>query len=257
MKKNNGFIIFLISILSILFIVVLFVMVYLLNNDYSFTSSNHQKLYEKAYSLSLFDDVHLSVTDSDVFIKKSDTNQVRVEIYGEENKSSSVIRDRILEIKKSSSNRMCFFFCFSERDAVYLYLPKESSGMLSIQSRSGDIVVEDFPNLELDITTNSGDTSIDTVSNLKVKTSSGDLDIHSILGGINITSYSGDVMIDSLSILKNSSISTSSGDVSISSASDCYIDAQTKSGDISIKNNDRFANTSLEIKTRSGDIEVY
>lgn len=256
MKKSNGFIIFMILLLSIIFVVVLFMMIYLFNNKgFHFMNSVHEEVYEKTYSTYDFDTISLSVTSADIFVKESDTSDVKVEIYGEENSGSSVIRNRTLEVGKNSSNGFCFGFCFN-RDEVYLYLPKDIMQKVKIKSSSGDIRIGDFSKLDLDITTSSGDIEIDTVASFKGGTNSGEVDIHSILKDVDITTHSGDVTIDSFRILNDSSIATHSGDVSISAIGDCYIDTHTNSGDVDIKNNNRFASVTLNVETRSGDIDI-
>ena len=68
---------------------------------------------------------------------------------------------------------------------------------------------------------------------------------------------SGDINIDELDIKENSRIEAKSGDVTINNnVCNCYVEAETNSGDKSINKFDRKSEIELKIKTTSGDISV-
>lgn len=125
---------------------------------------------------------------------------------------------------------------------------------LSAEASSGDIEVGKIG--ESSIKTSSGKILVESAKRLQAKASSGEIDINTIEEYCNLTTSSGNIDIDSLNILENSTINAKSGSVDIKSKNDIYVETETGSGDADVTNNNRMAEIVLKITTTSGNIRV-
>lgn len=271
--KNKGTY-FLVTLLSIMAIVVIIVLVFLLSGNggtiFNMYKNSSTLLLEKNYKEPI-KDINIESITANVTIKEAQDNQIRVEIYGSEKQNaSSTLENETLTISLKNKS-FCFGFCFI-KDEVVLYLPKEIQANLKIKTTSGDMYVESFlVNVDLKSTsgdikigevnkatlsTVSGDISLQKGTDINVTTTSGEIQIQEGNKKIEAKSVSGDIRIDSLLISENSTIKTTSGDVDVKEINDAYIETNTVSGDVEISNNNRFSNTTLKIKTTSGDIHI-
>ena len=141
------------------------------------------------------------------------------------------------------------------KEEVLISIPEESSIQFTLQTSSGDIEIEDFPNSVITTDTSSGDINIKGAQAIYATASSGDIEIGTVSKG-NFKTSSGDIDILSFDVTENGSITTSSGDVSIENIKNAYIETSTNSGEVNISNSDRFAPYTINIKTSSGDISA-
>ena len=280
MKKSNSFIIVNIVILVILGVSVCGFMIGLLVNRENvsflkyFGRSEEKVLIDSSYDISKFQEINIDTKSSDVIVRHSNDSKARVVIYGDSSSEvSSRIDGNVLKISKYSKNSFCIGFCFYEDEDIILYLPTDVISKLNISTSSGDIDIDDLVNLSVsievksgdvdikrvldsNIVTNSGDVEVLSTGNSNIKTSSGDIVVKDVRGKINYIARSGDIEIGKFDILENSSISTSSGSVEIASIGKCYVDVKSFSGEVDVKNSDRFSKVVLSINTSSGDIDV-
>ena len=125
---------------------------------------------------------------------------------------------------------------------------------LSAEASSGDIEVGKIG--ESTIKTSSGKILVESAKRLQAEASSGEIDINTIEEYCNLTTSSGNIDINSLNIIENSTINAKSGNVDIKSKNDIYVETETGSGDADVKNNNRMAELVLKITTTSGSINV-
>ncbi len=277
--KNSTYQTLKILILSIMAITLIGILVLLLLDDernhfnWSF-KKNPIIIYEQTYSNLIVDEIKVDVNFSDITIKHSDTNETRIVIYGEKGEqSTSQVESNRLIISKEEKSELCFGLCFANNNEIILYIPKEIDTTFQLRTGSGDIWIDDFKNSKLNVQTSSGDIEVERAKTINGKSQSGDIEINSIeqailstssgsmelddiKGLIHLETNSGDIEIENLQILENSNIYTSSGDVSISNINDCYIQVKTRSGDINMRESNRFSEFELKIETNSGDISV-
>lgn len=121
----------------------------------------------------------------------------------------------------------------------------------TISSVSGDINISSIEKGQ--ISTTSGDIRIDNSKELDISTTSGDIYL-SRTNIINASSISGDIKLHNLTIEANSSVKTTSGDITIYLTNNAHINAKTTSGDKNIKQTDGIYE--LKLATTSGDITV-
>lgn len=91
---------------------------------------------------------------------------------------------------------------------------------------------------------------------IEAETASGEININKIEEYCKLTTSSGNIDIDSLNIIENSTINAKSGSVNIKSKNDIYVETDTSSGAADVKNNNRMAELVLKITTTSGSINV-
>lgn len=261
MEKNRIYTILLIIFFTTIAIAIIGLLItVLINPQYTFwnwnDSSKSSIIYEKTYNIDSFEQMQIDTTSTDIIVKPSDSDEIKIVIYGKKGEDvNSTIEDDTLIVTKSTKNQFCFGFCFYNKDEIVLYLPSQMESTLTIKTNSGDINIQNFENLSLIIKTSSGDIETGIVKDVELITKSGDVEVDTS-SKAKIQTSSGEVKIRNFQILESSSIETSSGDVYIHEITDSYIDAKTNSGDIQIKEGNRFSEVELHIKTSSGDITV-
>lgn len=130
----------------------------------------------------------------------------------------------------------------------------DKANKVNLNGRTGDIKVGTVKSLTSKTTT--GDVKVDIVDAIKTEVTTGDIEINSINNSCDLKSTTGDIEIGTATIIKNSKITSGTGDVKINSTKKCYIDAKTKIGDTNVNNNDRKSDIILTITSRVGDIKV-
>jgi len=125
----------------------------------------------------------------------------------------------------------------------------------NINTTSGAIRLEELGIGEVKAT--SGGIKIGKANKITAISTSGSINIDTIDGFCNLSTKSGGVKIENLSINENSNIETTSGGVRILSAvGDMYVDTKTKSGAVNVNNSNRKSDIELKIQTTSGGIKV-
>lgn len=130
----------------------------------------------------------------------------------------------------------------------------EKANKVKLNGRTGDIKVGTVKSLTTKTTT--GDVKVDLVGSIKTEVTTGDIEINNINNSCDLKSTTGDIEIGTATIIKNSKITSGTGDVKIGSTKKCYIEAKTKIGDTNVNNNDRKSDIILTITSRVGDIKV-
>lgn len=235
-----------------------------------FTEESHLVL-EKDYDVSTFDTIKILSTYSDVRVLNHEASSVKVLIYSSNDQATSEINKQTLEINKNDRKYGCFGFC-SHKEEVVVYLPHDFNKDLFIHTVSGEVDVENFSSLDVEVKTTSGDVSVNHASKVSIesisgeilvgtvfdsylKTVSGDINVHSINRRVQASTTSGDVLIDDLTLEESGSIETVSGEVEIRNSSRIYVEAKSTSGSIEIASHDS-SFIPLRVKTISGDILV-
>ncbi len=277
--QNKTYTIVKISLLSVIAIALVGLLSFLLVGGTRYHwkwnfKKEQNRIYEQTYSVLELEQINVDVKSTDITVKPSQDDKVHITIYGEkEEEATSILENNQLTITKNSKNHFCFGFCFVNNNEIVLSIPTEINTTLNFKTTSGDIWVDDLKNVVLNAETSSGEIEFGTVRSANLKTQSGDVegenmehaivytssgDIHlaSTIGHVDLKTSSGDIKLNDFQILESSSIQTSSGDVTISNITDCYINGKTRSGDTHIKETNRFSEIELQIETSSGDITV-
>ena len=228
--------------------------------------------------------INVDVNSYDVELKESNNDTIKVEISGsKKNQDKFHVEEENgnLTINENGSS-VCIGFCLDGTITIYFpnqdiaYHHKSSSGNIYsdidlrsvvINTTSGDITLKNINDgtvsstsgninirnaNKLNVSATSGDISLDEPKNLVANTQSGNIEVRSITSKMDITTTSGDINISSLSIKEDSKVEARSGNINIKLDKDVFIDATTRSGNIDIDNTN--TNPTLTIKTTSGDI---
>lgn len=294
MMRNKKVILTLIILLIILAICLISFMILLLSGKISISSFNinykvsDELIFDEVYTDN-FSNIVIESNASDIEIKESDDDNIRVSVYGKN--ENLVVNDDDNDLSINYKGKKCSFICFNMTiGKVVIYLPRGYENNIKIINKYGNIKVSKFPfadivvdedygDIEIESMNNTniknkyGDIKIGMVNNATIKESAGDIDIGTVNTGniennygdikiskvteyINIDEDCGDVKIDTLDIHKNSFIKNSYGDIKINETSEIYIDAKTSLGDVKINNNYPKSDIILNIKNDCGDIKI-
>ena len=292
--KNKKWIITLIILLSIIMIALSIFFVGLLQNGFKFKGfriglqSSNELILDKTYE-EKFKNIVIDATTSEIFIKKSDTENIKTIIYGE--KDYTDVETNLDSLNVKINEKKCIGFCFNQKSAkVEIYLPKEYDGKIDIKNDYGDISIDEFLNVNIDveedcgdvkilggnivkvdnkygdieiekanvltINEDCGDVNISKTNDAIVKNSYGDIKIESINNFLRLENDCGDIELNNINLKKDSYIKDAYGDIKIGNTNELFIDAKTDLGEVKIKNNYNKSDITLKIENNCGDIEV-
>lgn len=290
--KNKGLIITLISIISLLIISLIILMYAVINKKISFNFSLgfsseiiEEIQIDKKYEEN-FKEININTNAAKIEIKKSEDDMIKLKAYSKEGYSKEEANNDTLTI--TVENEECKFLCMNIKMAkVELYIPEDYENKININNKYGDIEIDKFENLELEInedagdikigsvntavvdnkygdididyikigtiTASAGDIKINNANNLKIENKYGDIELNNVNEYVNIQADCGDIEINNLNIIEDSNILNNYGDIEIKNTN-AYVDAHTNLGDSKINNNQ--SNVTLKIENKCGDIEV-
>lgn len=293
---SKSFKIVLIVLLSLLLISFSGLFVILLTNNsmknfsFSLDFGEEQNLvFDKEYNND-FSNIKVKSNVSDIKFIKTDDSKFTVKVYAKTDENLSVNESsNELTINYEQKNKVRVLE-INKSPRIEVYVPSNYSGKFDVVSDVGDVKADSFTNSELTVKINTGDIkvgsvkSVDAVTNtgdikinnankvnlvattgdIKVgkvndavlKTRTGDIKVDNISEYILASANTGDILINSLSIVKDSSLTSNTGDIKINSSNEIYFDAKTNIGDTKINNNYRDAKSVLKVKTNTGDITV-
>lgn len=291
---NKKLTIFLIILFSIIAISLIIFMILLLNGKIKMTKFpfghkiSDELILNETYE-NKFNDISITAQASDIYIKKSSEENVKVVIYGDkENTKVDVLENKLLINSKTKS---CVGFCFNTTiSKIEVYLPENYENNIKINNNYGDINISKFLKATLDIEEDcgdvnvlggnfvtidnhygdvivdeanvvdikqsAGDVKVEKVNDAIIKNKYGDIEIDTVNNYLDLTNNCGDIEIDNINLTKNSTIKDDLGDIKIGKTNKIYIDAKTKLGDVKINDNYKKSDVSLEIENSCGDIKV-
>lgn len=294
MKKNNTAAIIMIVVLSLLIVLIVAFLVKFINTDFKITSfrfnisSVSNKLqFSKTYSES-FEKINVNGDAIDIYIKDSNDANTYLKIYSSKKKYKVDTINNELYINEYSKNNINFFnFKVSKLE---LYVPKDYNKNINIDTKYGDIRIENFNDAKFDVKSKAGDIKVNSAKELnlsnnfgdikvvnskvlkaqnsagdikisrvdsaQIKNSAGDIKINLINKYINIKNSAGDIDINNLNVAKNSKIINKCGDIKINNVNDVFIDAKTEVGDLDYNNKRTNSTLTLIVKNKLGDIEI-
>ncbi len=219
--------------------------------------SERRMINSQTESLDQITGITIKSRSSDVFLLKSDTDELLIKEYISNksvkkpfftlSRNGSTI---VLESDEKMTNNWSVFG--SNYRYIEVYLPDSFKGAVKISSSSGDVAADGvWEFLEYIIRTASGDAEFDTVTadRIEIDTSSGDVYAEELNGQKDIKTQSGSVSI--IKALGDVRISTSSGDIEMNSL-EGKLDVKTSSGSVWVNQLDG----SARARTTSGDVDL-
>ena len=290
--KNKKWIITLIILLSIIMVTLSIFFIDLLQSGFKFKNfrlqSSNELILDKTYEEE-FNNIIIDATTSEIFIKQSDTENIKTIIYGEKDYIDIETNLDTLNIK--IKEKECIGFCFNQKSAkIEIYLPKEYNGKIDIKNDYSNISIEEFLNANIDIKEDCGDVKIlgsnivkvdnnygnieigksnvltinedcgdvivSTTNEATIQNNYGDIIIKKVDNYLYLENDCGDIKINNINLKKNSYIKDDYGDIQIGNTNELFIDAKTDLGKIKINNNYNKSDVTLKIENDCGDIEV-
>lgn len=292
--RNKGVILTIIIILIIIVIFLITLLIGLLNKNVHFNFLNinqkvsNELIFNESYE-NIFTNIKIDSDSSEVYIKESNDEKIRVIIYGDNDRTE--IKDSTDTLSIKTTAQKCIGICLNnEMSSIEIYLPKNYNKDINIQNHYGDIEIEkliysriyidaDCGDIKieeasyLDIVNSYGDIQIDKADKSKIKAACGnvkireiadaiiennygDIKIESITNSMNINDDCGDIKIDRIDLKVDSKVKNNLGNIKIGETNNIYIDASTDLGEVKINKNDRNALITLQIENDCGDIKV-
>jgi len=288
--KNKKLRIFIIIslILIVLSAIVYFIVGRLKVNYRSFYNVGKEIVLEQTYN-TIFNEIDIETKMTDIDIKKSSDNNIKVIIYGEKDYIKIKEKNNKLYINVEEKNFITFDF-YKYISKVEIYLPNGYSKLIRIDNEYGNIKIEEFINCTFDIrqkygdflslgadfikieniygdidlkqatkariAAKAGDVNIDNIDDVVVENEYGDITIKNVKEYLKLHNESGDIKLDNISIIKDSFIDLEYGDIKIKSINDVYIDAKADYGELKVKNNNKDSEIMLKIHNIHGDIKI-
>ncbi len=291
--KNKPLLITLIILLTILAIGLIIGMFYIINGKIRFPQFSSYKVssnlsIEKTYDLT-FEKIRVEAKASEIHVKKTKDTEIKLRIFSDHEKTKVEINNQELFIKLEE--KACIGFCFHQTiDKIELYIPEDFEKEINLINEYGNIIIDSFLNADIKIKENCGDVKVaganrafieneygdielskatsasiyqsagdilvGEVKEITAENEFGDIHITSVFDFLDIKNSCGDIKIDQIDLKRNSTITSSLGNVKIGSTNAIYIDAKTNLGDVKINNNERNADILLKIQNSCGDIKV-
>lgn len=236
-----------------------------------------------------FEKIDITSEAGNIYVKTSNTEKVKVVIYGE--KSNTKVEESNNELKIISKEKRGHIFSFNSKiSKIEVYIPDDYEKTIKITNNYGDIEVDNFTKADIEIDEDCGDVSVkegrkvniknnygdiqlDKANEAKIKQSAGDvkvgdvndinvennygdIKINNVYNSLKVEEDCGKVKIENINIKENSFIENNLGDIEIGSTNEIYIDASIDLGDIKINQNYPKSEITLKIKNNCGDIKV-
>lgn len=287
--KNNTLIVCLIIILVIICIALLGFMMKVINGKMGFPYKVSEELVIDEEYENKFNSIEISSDASDIEVKQTSEEKIRVVIYGDKDKTE--VKDKENELYIISKHKKSSWFSFGNKIAkIEVYIPKKYEKEIIVNNKYGDIDIAEFPEANIEVNEDCGDVDvigankviitnkygdiklnkakeanikqsagevkIENVDDIIVKNNYGDIKITNVYNSINAEEDCGDVKVDNLTINKDSSIKNNLGSIKIGTTNEIYIDAKTDLGDVKVNNNHQKSDITLKIENDCGDIKV-
>ena len=204
-----------------------------------------------------FDSIAIDEITGDISFALSEDGACRVVCHEPEKTAHTVeVADGTLKITSTRQKDWTGFLDLSfETPTVTVYLPAKIYRTLSVQTRTGDLDVPEWMQLEsAGITTDTGDVRCraSVSGTLTVATHTGDISLESMTADtIECTATTGDIRMQSVACAGNVSVKVSTGDVSFTDTTAKRISSKSSTGDVRLHNSDA---DEIVIHTSTGDI---
>ena len=180
-------------------------------------------------------EINLNLSSQDIKIVNYDGQDLKVQI-----KSHNTISGELLEAENDNKLVLNPRYDTPSNASITVSIPYDFNerGTLKIITSSGDI-----------------DTSNLSMNTLNLSTASGEINISNLnLNYLSLNSSSGDIDFNTMTVLNETKLNSSSGSITGSGALGT-VNASTSSGDIELKFKNSLSNTSLS--TTSGSVALY
>jgi DUF4097 and DUF4098 domain-containing protein YvlB len=225
---------------------------------FDFRALSTTQLQERTYEVQEpFQSIDISVPESDVRLLPAADGRCRVVCaQGEQITDTVAVENDTLTITRQDARKWYQRMGISWVDApaVTVYLPETEYRSLTVQTVSGELQApEDFTFATAKVKSTSGDLTLRSkvTDGVTAKSVSGDITLDSVSGQVQVTTTSGDVEVGR-SAARTLTVTTTSGEIDLE---DVSVEQGARitcvSGDVELE---RFDAETIQIKTVSGDV---
>ena len=286
-KKLKRFIIINLILVCIGLIIV-FIVNMLKDNYRNIYKLGDEVIFEQTYN-TIFNEIDIDSKMTDIYIRESNENNVRVVIYGEKEYFNVSEKNNKLFIKNNKKNMIAldFYSCISK---IELFIPPHYNDLIRIDSEFGNLQVERFSNLKLNveqeygnflgneiyflklnneygniqiekinmvlIDSNSSNIKINNVDDLTIDSEFGNIEVENINKKLKLNVENGIITINNLIIDADSSIKANYGKIKIGKTNEIKIKTKTDRGKSKVKNNYKNSEIELDVYNKKGDITI-
>lgn len=260
--KNNGLIITLIILLTIIIFCLIMFLVYCLNgrtnfNIFGFGTKSDNVVFDKAFEMEKINSIEIKQDAGDIIIKETTNDYIQAVIYGNNNDKPKVnLNENKLEIDYSNNKFFTFLSFGVRKNDIVLYIPTSYSNEIKVKNDYGNCEITDLENATVDIDCDAGNVELGKIKNATIKCDCGNIEIDEILNKCNLKSDCGNVSIDKLLINEDSKIKVDLGNVSIKETNDVCIDADVDLGKSNVNRNNLKANVTLKVDCDCGNVNI-
>lgn len=203
-----------------------------------------------------FDSISINACTADIIFTRSEDGEGKVVCYEEENMKHTVrVKDGRLEIEVVDASVWYERIFSFKNPKLTVYLPEGEYGALSIESDTGDILVQkDFRFESINISASTGDITscASAKGEIRITTSTGDIRAENLSAdSLALSATTGDVTAESVSTAGSLTLSATTGDVFAKDISSGELSVSVSTGDTALTD---INCKSLVSKGSTGDI---
>lgn len=229
---------------------------------WDFNKLSTEKLETTEYVLNEdFNSISINTDTADVFFLPSENNKVKVVCYEFEKQKHIVeAKNGVLTINEADERKWYEYIGITlGSPKITVYLPEGEYASLLIKERTGNVEIpEKFKFKDIDITVSTGNVKCyaSALESVKIKASTGDIDVGSIsTARLELSVSTGKVTASEICCTEYFEISVSTGKTDINDASCKNFISKGTTGDISMKN--VIASDKFSIRRSTGDVKFY
>lgn len=226
---------------------------------WDFTKLSTVKYQTNTYEIGdAFTNISIKTDTADIIFALSDDGKCKVECYEEENAQHSVtVKDGTLTVELIDKKAWYDYIGINlGSPKITVYLPKTEYSSLLIKEHTGDIVMPkdfNFEGVNISLSTGDVDFCASTSKLLKIKASTGDINIKNIsVGELDLSVSTGKVTVTGANCVGDITVGVSTGKAYFTDVKCNNITTNGNTGDITFKN--VVAKENFTIERSTGDV---
>lgn len=230
---------------------------------WDFKNLTTSKLKTSSYEITEdFDGIYIKTDEADISFAVSDNDSYKVICYESENTAHNVkVVNGKLKVEIVNNRKWYEYIGIfgGGNPMITVYLPRGEYGSLTVESSTGDIgVPKDFSFESADISLSTGDVLFEasSVGELKIVTTTGDIDLRSSrVAGADLSVSTGHVRVADTQLDGELKIGVSTGKAKVVDVNCKSFASSGTTGDLYLKN--LLVEEKLTAKRSTGDVEFY
>lgn len=208
--------------------------------------------------IDILKEINIDFNTSNVEIKHSEDTKFKVMLYSDRLDTHTLVEEEgILKVSINEKKLKFMDRLFNHKiSRILIYVPKDYEGTININGDVGDINIDDYQFTILSTKCNVGDIYVDGIKEANIDLDVGSLKVKKVYSNFVLKVGTGDVRMKEATVLKDSSIEVSVGNVKIEETNDIKIETKVNVGKTDVAKNNSEALIKLDIKVDVGNITV-